>query len=100
MTFHMKVVARSKAEQNRAAVDPWTVVHFAAGLAAGLVEAPLRAALPLAVLYEVIEQELERRDVGKEFFETSRPESMVNAAVDVAIFAAGHWLGRMWNTTR
>ena len=31
----MKFLAARKAEQNLAAVDPWTAVHVAAGLAAG-----------------------------------------------------------------
>jgi hypothetical protein len=36
----MRIVATEKAHQNRAVVDPWTVVHFASGLALGLVNAP------------------------------------------------------------
>lgn len=96
----MKVLATRKAEQNKAVLDPWTVVHFAAGLASGLVDAPLRVTLPLAVLYEVVEHRLELTQFGKDLFETSGPEVIPNALVDVAVFAAGHELGRRWNGTR
>lgn len=96
----MKLVATEKAEQNRAVVDPWTVVHFASGLALGLVNAPLRWWLPVAVAYEVAEQLLERSAAGREFFDTSGPEAIPNALLDLAAFAAGHELGRRWNRTR
>ena len=95
----MKIVATRKDEQNRAVVDPWTVVHFASGLASGLVNAPLRVTLPLAVLYEILEYGLETQDVGQEIFDTSGPEALPNAVVDVGVFALGHELGRRWNRT-
>lgn len=96
----MKVVATEKAEQNRAIVDPWTVVHFASGLALGLVNAPLRWWLPVAAAYEVAEHYLEKSDVGQEVFDTSGPEAIPNAMLDVVVFAAGHQLGRLWNRTK
>jgi hypothetical protein len=96
----MKVVATEKSEQNYAIVDPWTVVHFGAGLALGLMNTPLRASIAAAAAYELVEQYLERSDAGKELFDSSGPESLPNAILDLAIFAAGHQLGRMWNRTR
>lgn len=96
----MKILATEKREQNQAVIDPWTVVHFGAGLALGLVNAPLRASLAAAVVYEVIEQYVERSDAGKELFDTSGPEVLPNAILDLAILVAGHQLGRMWNGTR
>lgn len=95
----MKLFATYKAEQNRAAIDPWTAVHFSAGLAAGLVDAALPKSLLAAIAYEVIEQVLERHDVGKAFFKTSGPEVIHNAVVDVAVFVVGHALGQQWNAT-
>lgn len=95
----MKIVATEKREQNRAVADPWTVVHFAAGLALGLVNAPLRLSLPIAVAYEILEQYLERSDVGQELFDTAGPEAAPNAVLDIAVFTAGHQLGRLWNRT-
>jgi hypothetical protein len=95
----LKLVATRKAEQNRAVVDPWTFVHFASGLALGLVNAPLRLWFPLAAAYEVAEQVFERLDVGRELFDTSGPEIVANALLDLAAFAAGHELGRRWNRT-
>jgi len=96
----MKVVARSKKEQNEAAVDPWTAVHLSTGLAMGLMDVPIRWALLAAASYEVIEQMVEREEWGQELFETSRPESVSNLLLDVAVFAGGHWLGQLWNRTR
>lgn len=95
----MKILARKKSDQNRAVLDPWTVVHFGMGLASGLVNAPRGLAVTLAVTYEVLEQYIERRDIGKEVFDTRGPEVVPNAIVDVAIFAAAHELGRRWNRT-
>lgn len=95
----MKIVATKKAEQNRAVVDPWTFVHFASGLALGLVNAPLRWWLPVATAYEVAEHYLEDSDVGQEIFDTSGPEAIPNAALDLVAFATGHQLGRLWNRT-
>ena len=95
----MKIVATEKAEQNRAGVDPWTVVHFATGLAFGLVNAPLRWWLPVAAAYEVAEHYLEKSELGQEIFDTSGPEVVPNAVLDLVVFVAGHELGRRWNRT-
>jgi hypothetical protein len=95
----MKIVATEKKEQNRAVTDPWTVVHFASGLALGLIDAPLRWWLPLAAAYEVAEHYLEKSKTGRELFETAGPESVPNAVVDVVAFVAGHQLGKLWNRT-
>ena len=95
----MRLVARSKTDQNRAAVDPWTAVHLAAGLAAGLMEISTARALGAALGYEAVEQWFERSEVGQDFFEVSGPEHPSNVAVDLVVFAAGHWLGRQWNRT-
>lgn len=95
----MRVVATRKDQQNSAAVDPWTVVHLASGLAAGLMRVPLPAALAASIAYEAAEQFFERSDRGRELFYTSGPESVPNAIVDVIVLAAGHWLGAAWNRT-
>lgn len=95
----MKPIATHKAEQNRAAVDPWTAVHFTTGLALGLMNIPLRWALGASVAYELAEQVFERREWGQKFFQTHGPESVPNAIVDSVVLYAGHRLGRMWNRT-
>ena len=93
----MKFIAEHKHEQNRAAVDPWTAVHMAAGLALGLMNVPLRYAVTASIAYELAEQVFERHEAGQNFFQTSGPESLPNAIVDTAVFIAGHRLGRIWN---
>ncbi|MDZ7780934.1 MAG: hypothetical protein U5R14_13515 [Gemmatimonadota bacterium] len=96
----MKLIATQKQEQNHAMIDPWTVVHFSTGLAAGLLGVPRRLSHPAAVAYELVEQYMERQKWGREFFETHRHESVPNAVVDVVVFAVGHYLGEAWNDTR
>lgn len=93
----MKLIALHKSEQNGAAIDPWTVVHFGVGLGFGLVGFPFWWSMLAASAYEVFEQALERADVGKKFFKTSGPEDWPNIVVDLGIFAVGHWLGTRWN---
>jgi len=85
----MKVVATRKDDQNVAALDPWTLVHFSSGLALGLMEVSLDKAIGVAVGYEL----------GQDLFETSRPERPVNAVMDLVAFGVGHWLGGIWNRT-
>lgn len=93
----MKIVAMHKGEQNRAVLDPWTVVHFAAGLALGLVSMPRLPSFGAAVGYELMEQWAERRRLGKELFDVSGPETLPNAVADVIVFAGGFYLGSRWN---
>lgn len=94
-----RLVATHKAEQNLAAVDPWTAVHLTAGLALGLMDVPLARALLGAVAYEALEQVFERHDAGRRLFRTSGPEVLHNVAVDVATFVVGHALGQAWNAS-
>ena len=95
----MKLVARRKAEQNLAVVDPWTLVHLSSGLAMGLMDLPLEKSLGVALGYELVEQFVEREEWGQELFETSRPERPGNAVMDLLAFGVGHWLGSLWNRT-
>lgn len=95
----MKLIARRKADQNRAAVDPWTAVHVAVGLAFGLMDVPRAWALGASVGYEAAEQVFERREWGRKLFVTSGPESLPNAVVDTVVFLIGHRLGELWNAT-
>jgi hypothetical protein len=95
----MRLIATKKEQQNHSVIDPWTVVHFAAGLAAGLVRFPRDWALTSAVAYELAEQYAERKSWGQELLETSRPESVPNAITDVVVFMVGHRLGQAWNDT-
>ena len=95
----MRLIATTKGEQNRAALDPWTVVHLATGMALGLMNLPLGRCLAAALAYEVAEQYAERRDWAQGLFETEGPESLPNAVVDMVAFAVGHWVGSTWNRT-
>jgi len=95
----MKIIATRRKEQNRAALDPWTVVHFSAGLALGLTDVSRGSAFGAALGYELAEQVMERNKWGKDLFETRGPESVANALVDTVVFLAGHWLGAHWLRT-
>lgn len=96
----MKIIATHKPDQNRAAIDPWTLVHLSAGLAVGLMAIPLRSGMTAAIAYEVVEQWFERHEWGQDLFKTSGPESLPNAFVDTAVFYVGHRLGERWNERR
>lgn len=93
----MRLIATNPGQQNEAAVDPWTVVHTGAGLAAGLLHVNFWAALGAAVAYEVIEQYVERTGRGAQLFRTSGPESAANVVVDLAVFVLSYRWGRSWN---
>lgn len=95
----MRLLAIRKSEQNRAGIDPWTVVHFSAGLALGLMNVPPRWALAAAVAYELVEHVAESRRWGQRLFVTSGPEVALNSVLDTVVLAVGHRLGRRWNDT-
>ena len=95
----MKWLARNLDEQNEAAIDPWTLVHFSAGLALGLMRAPLLPSLLGAAAYEVAEQVLERQQVGNRLFSMKGPESSLNLVVDLAVLVGGHLTGQWWLKT-
>lgn len=95
----MRLVATRKAEQNRRGLDPWTLVHLSTGLSLGLLGVSLRTALVAGVLYEAVEQVVERTERGRAFFNTTAAEVPLNALLDVAALVAGHQLGERWNAT-
>lgn len=95
----MKLIARAKPDQNLAALDPWTVIHFAAGMAAGLMDIRFQWAIAGSVAYELLEQRAERRRWAKELFETSHVETLPNALADTLFFALGHRCGVRWNAS-
>ena len=91
------IFARTKGDQNRAVLDPWSAVHFGVGLAAGLVALPIGWAFVPAVLYEIIEGEAELDPNVRSFFKVSQPETLENQAADLAVFAIGYVVGQRWN---
>jgi len=93
------IVARRKADQNQAVIDPWTAVHTAMGLAAGLMGLPFLPMMAAAVAYEVIEHSFEDSEAGQRFFDISGPETIGNVMADLAVFGVGWYLGAAWNTT-
>jgi hypothetical protein len=91
------LVAKSKKDQNRALIDPWTFVHAGTGLAVGLMGFSLQAALAGAVAFEVLERPLEHAEFGKNLFNVSKPETFGNQVMDVAVFMLGAAAGQAWN---
>lgn len=75
--------------KNRDPVDGYTAAHVAAGVGFALAGVKFKTAMLLAVGYEVFEQLLERSETGQRLFKTNGPESAVNVATDLAVFAAG-----------
>lgn len=78
---------------NIAPVDGWTLGHIAAGVVAGALRMPFGASIAAAVAYEFVEQGIERTQAGQRIFGSDGPESLVNAVVDVGVFAVGHLVG-------
>jgi hypothetical protein len=95
----LALIATTKTDQNQAILDPWSIVHLAAGLAAGLIEVPAAPALLGAIVYELAERSMEQTAAGQAIFKTSGPERGLNAVADVALFALGQRMGRAWNRT-
>ena len=93
----MILVATRKSEQNRAMLDPWTVVHLGAGLAAGLMGFAFVPVMLAAAGYEVAEQIAESTDAGRRMFKTSGPEQPANVAADLVVLGVGWWLGQRYN---
>lgn len=90
------LIAWTEETQNEAMLDPWSLVHGAAGLAAGLLGLPIWASVAAATVYEVVEGQFERTPRGQAFFHTAGPESLSNQVADVALFAVGAWAGRRY----
>ena len=95
----MPIVATRKSEQNDAAFDPWSAVHFTSGLAFGLMGVSAGVSMAAAVVFDVVEQGVERSEAGQKFFNTSGPESLANVACDLALFGVGWWLADAYNRT-
>ena len=70
-------------------VDAWTVVHFGAGLAAGLVGFPLLLTLAAAMFWEAAEN-WRRPALTSEAFPHWTPEVNTNVLIDV-VAAVGGW---------
>lgn len=96
----MKLIATTKAEQEHAAIDPWTVVHFGLGLAAGLMNMRFGTTLAANVGFELAESYFQRSEFGQRLFAVSSPENPVNTLADIAVVQLGWWLGRKWNARR
>jgi len=94
------IFAQTKSEQNRAILDPWSLVHAGVGLAAGLVGLPIGWAFVPAVLYEVAEGRAELDAGVQSLFKVSSPETTENQAADLVVFGLGYIAGRRWNQTR
>ena len=94
----MNLIAANSGEQNEAVFDPWSIVHFAAGLAASLVGVSREVGFAAAVAYEAVELYGESRAEGaaRRIFLTRGPESPENIAGDLALFALGQYLGQRW----
>lgn len=78
---------------NQAPIDRWTTAHVVTGLGAGAVGLSFPWAMGLAAAYEVVEYAHEWPK-GSVLFGSKRPESIANVATDLAVFAAGWWIGR------
>lgn len=77
-------------EINGDPVDRFTIVHFGAGAAYGLLGLPLWTAAVVGVAWEVLENPLKDRFPGA--FPHASHDTLANAAVDTAAFVGGAYL--------
>lgn len=90
----MKLYARHP--QDEALTDPYTVLHFSAGLATGLGRVgTLRAVIGAAVV-DYLFSKLYDTPVG--IYRKTGHEPPENKVADIAIFALGNYLGRRWTS--
>ena len=85
--------SRAGVEQDKDAVDAWTLVHFGFGVVMGKTGLPLLPTVILLAFYEYIENAYDGA-VTKAVFGSTRPESSKNILVDVLIGIAGYYVGR------
>lgn len=95
----MKLFATKKSETDQQLLDPWSAFHMSMGLGAGLVGVPFAVGVGSAVVYEVFEYYGQQTKGWEDLFEVSGPEHPANALVDVAVFAAGWYLGNRWRNS-
>lgn len=75
---------------NRDPIDPYTLAHLGAGVAAGALHVPLPVVALAAVAWEVFEKGAKRR--YPRWFPSPSPDSPQNALVDVGVAVAGAWI--------
>lgn len=95
----MKLVAGKKSEQDISIIDPWSLVHFSAGLALGLRGTGLATTTALNVGYEAVEYVAQRTNAGATFFNQEWNENPSNMIMDILAVTAGWYLGHRWNQT-
>lgn len=82
-------------DQNRTLVDQWTIVHIATGVLFARLGIGLSPAIAYALIYEILEQFVERSGAGEQLFGSTGPEAIGNALVDLAAFLGGYGLGKI-----
>ena len=88
----MRLYAKHKYDQ--AITDPYSVLHFSAGMATGLGEVGMVKALLGAVVVDFAYSKFYGKPTG--LFSKTGWEPPVNKVADVALFALGNYLGRRW----
>lgn len=77
-----------------ALTDPYSALHFSAGLATGLGRVPAAKAVIGVVVVDFLLSKLTNVPVG--IYRKQAYEPAANKVADVALFALGNYLGRGW----
>jgi hypothetical protein len=76
-------------------LDPYSLLHYSAGLATGLGGvAPIKAIVG-AALADLAFSYLYQRPTG--LFRKTEVEPPINKVADIALFALGNYMGRRWS---
>ena len=89
----MNLFAKSRTEQGL--TDPWSAVHFSAGLTTGLADVPMVKAVIFAIVTDAAIGWITDSRTG--LLRRLDDEPPANKAVDVLLFALGNYLGRQWS---
>ena len=76
---------------NQAPLDRYTLVHAGVGYGVGRLGINWRLAVYLAVMFELVEDELKK--ARPEFFPEPTPDSTINKITDIGAFMAGYAVG-------
>lgn len=89
----MKLFAGNRHQQGL--TDPWSAVHFSAGLTTGLADVPMMQAVVFAVLTDAAIGWVTQSRSG--LLKRLDDEPAANKVIDILLFAVGNQLGRRWN---
>lgn len=92
----MNVKLYAKHPHDAALTDPYSLLHYSAGLATGLGKVPPLKAIIGAATVDLVFSYLYQRPTG--LYRKTGAEPPLNKVADIALFALGNYMGRRWQS--